>query len=241
MAVYSYTEDSIRAMIASRKKSVMIVCFVTAPLLLILWWFRFAHLGSEQAFFIPLNSVLCVALVNSVWRYKKRLQQYERKLRETWVSIAPGQFKVSLLGMEPIEIDPCEIVRAEERSWTYILRLCTKERYRSYAIPRKIDGYELLRAEIATAGIPIETKRFLPNWEEFAAVFAFCAATLCTAYSRNAWILGISAVVLFLFALFCYSLWRVNPHIPASLRWKGLAMFVFVIPAIIAFWHAITR
>jgi len=245
MATYSYTDGTVEAMVAKRRKFAGRFLCVTVPLLVALWWslFQFHEFwsGHLDVAFIPIQTVLLLGILNTGWPYKKKFRDYEQGLRATWVTIAPGNLTMSMGGKAPVQVDLKEIVRGEERDWNGVLLLRTSQRYRSYWIPRNLEDYQLLRMELSGNGIAIYQTQSLPNWEEFAAVLGFSVAMLCVGYSRSFWVLGTSVLVLLLFAIFCYIVLRANPHVPPSRRWMRFTMFAFVIPAAIVFWIAFMR
>jgi len=75
-----------------------------------------------------------------------------------------------------------EVVRVEEPYLDTGLYLRTSNRYRWILIPRKLDGYEAIKRDLAVAGAGMMKKVIPSNWEEFLFVLLFMAR-----YSAQQW------------------------------------------------------
>src|SRR4029077_603879 len=146
-----------------------------------------------------LTSLFLFPLVKTIWRWRKWPDLMRNSLREARVEVAPGTVGVSGPFGYKRQLSISEIARAEEPYLSTGLYLRTSNRYRWILIPRKLDGYEAIKRELAVAGAAV-VKRLIPtNWEEFVFVLLFIGTILCATTVHDARILlanlGIAIVV----------------------------------------------
>ena len=126
-----------------------------------------------RAWGIALLTSLFLFPLKAIWHWRLWPDLMRNSLRETRVEVASGTVGVSGPFGYKRQLKIGEIVRAEEPSLGTGLYLRTSNRYRWILIPRKLDGYDAIKRELAVAGAAV-VKRFIPtNGEEFVFVLLF--------------------------------------------------------------------
>jgi hypothetical protein len=143
------------------------VVILVMALLLALYRPTLPIFHEHRAWGMALLTSLFLFPLKTIWRWRKWPDLMRNSLRETRVEVASGTVGVSGPFGYKRQLNISEIVRAEEPSLGTGLYLRTSNRYRWILIPRKLDGYDAIKRELAVAGAAV-VKRFIPtHGEEF--------------------------------------------------------------------------
>lgn len=201
MAIYVYSEQQIERMVDKSRRLRIRFCVAAIVILVVVVMLAFYRSTLPifhepfRAWGIALVTSLLFPLVKTIWRWRKWPELMRNALRETSVEVASGMVRVSGAFGYKRQLSISEIVRAEEPYLGTGLYLRTSNRYRWILIPRKLDGYDAIKRELAVAGAAV-AKRFIPtNEEEFVFVLLFIGTILCATVVQDTKILLANLVV----------------------------------------------
>jgi len=202
MAVYVYSEQQIERMVGESRRLRIRLCIAAIVILamaVLLVFYRPTLPIFREPFrawgMALLTSLFLFPLVKTIWRWRKWPDLLRNSLRDTRVEVASGTVGVSGPSGYKRELSISEIVRAEEPYLGTGLYLRTSNRYRWILIPRKLDGYDAVKREVAVAGAPV-VKRLIPtNGEEFVFVLLFVGTILCATMVHDTKVLLANLVI----------------------------------------------
>ena len=155
-------------------------------------------------------------------------------LREARVEVAPGAVGVSGPFGYKRQLSISEIARAEEPYLSTGLYLRTSNRYRWILIPRKLDGYDAIKRELAVAGAVV-VKRLIPtNGEEFVFVLLFVGTILCATMVHDTRILLANLVIAVVVSVSGFLIVNANPE-NHQIRRARIGVFIPVVCAALGF------
>jgi hypothetical protein len=201
MAVYVYSEEQIERMVAKSRR--LRIRFGVAAIVILVMTVLLAFYRPTLPIFrepfrawgIAILTALLFAVVKAIWRWRKWPDMMRSALRKTRVEVSSGILGVFGPFGYKRQLSFSEIVRAEEPYLGTGLYLLTSNRYRWILIPRKLDGYEAIKSELAMAGATV-VKRFIPtNAEEFVFVLLFVGTILCSTMVHDIRILLANLVI----------------------------------------------
>ena len=173
-------------------------------------------------------------LVKTIRGWRKWPDLMRNSLRETRVEIASGAVGVTGPFGYKRQLSISEIVRAEEPYLGTGLYLRTSNRYRWILIPRKLDGYDAIKRELAVAGAPL-VKRFIPtNGEEFVFVLLFIGTMLCATMVHDTRILLANLVIAVVVSVSGFLIVNANPD-NHQIRRARIGVFIPVVFAALGF------
>jgi len=240
MTVYVYSEQQIERMVGQSRQLGIRVCVAAVVILvmaLLLALYRptlpIFH-EPYRAWGIALLTSLFLFPLKTIWRWRKWPDRMRNSLRETRVEVASGTVGVSGPFGYKTQLNISEIVRAEEPSWGTGLYLRTSNRYRWILIPRKLDGYDAIKRELAVAGAAV-VKRFIPtNGEEFVFVLLFVGTILCAATVHDTRILLANLVIAVVLSVSGFLIVNANPD-NHQIRRARIGVFIPVVFAALGF------
>jgi hypothetical protein len=240
MAVYVYSEQQIERMVGKSRRLrirfcvAAIVILVTAVLLAFYPPTLPIFHEPFRAWGIALLTSLFLFPVKTIWRWRKWPDLMRNSLRETRVEVAPGALGVSGPFGYRRQLSINEIVRAEEPYWGTGLYLRTSNRYRWVLIPRKLDGYDAIKRELAVAGVAV-VKRFIPtNGEEFVFVLLFVGTILCATMVHDTRILLANLVIAVVVSVSGFLIVNANPD-NHQIHRARIGVFIPVVSAALGF------
>jgi hypothetical protein len=197
VTTYRIGADRIEA-IMSRTKRARIRMLIICSLLLVgavAALFLYPKLFRENGRWVfPLLMVICVQpIVRGLWNWERWPEKERRAYENTCVEISDDTVRLKGWTADTL-LNASDITRAEEWSWAPGLLLRTRNRYRYFRVPRELDGYDSLKRGLAEVGIATVSRRFLPNWEEFVFIAAYCGVFLCILLARSSQILTVNLV-----------------------------------------------
>jgi len=213
MGIYGYSESQIESMVAKSRRYrvryyILASVAIAATVVLLFLSPRWFELG--RTWWIAFITTLFVHPLIQHLRFRKRLlpelQASRRQMkfdvsaeRVSYAAFMPRPFTggAVIAGTEVRQIERSAMVRAEELSsgWRKGIFLRTSNRYQWLRIPRKIDGYEQLKGELISMGIPVVPVSIGPNWEEFVFIFLFVATLICPILTMDMRVRMISLVL----------------------------------------------
>jgi hypothetical protein len=241
MAVYSYSEQQIEEMVCKSRRLRIRFCVAAIVILVmavLLAFYRptlpIFHEPARAWVMALLTSLFLFPLVKTIWRWRMWPDLMRSSLRETRVEVASGTVGVSGPFGYRRQLSISEIVRAEEAHLGTGLYLRTSNRYRWILIPRKLDGYEAIKGELAAAGDRV-VKRFIPtNWEEFVFVLLFIGTILCASMVHDTRILLANIVVAVIVSGSGFLIVSANPD-NHQIRRARIGVFIPVVFAALGF------
>ena len=241
MAVYVYSEQQIETMVGESRRLRIRFCLAAIVILVmavLLAFYRptlpIFHEPVRAWVMALLTSLFLFPLVKTIWRWRGWQDQMRTLLREARVEVAPGTVGVCGPFGYKRQLSISEIVRAEEPNFGTGLYLRTLNRYRGILIPRKLDGYEAIKRELAVAGAPI-VKRFIPtNWEEFIFVLLFIGTILCATMVHDTRILLANLVIAVIVSVSGFLIISANPD-NHQIRRARIGAFIPVVFAALGF------
>ena len=241
MAVYVYSEQQIDRMVGKARRLRIRFC-VAAIVILVMAALLAFYRPTLPIFHEPvrawvtalLTSLVLFPLVKTIWRWRRWPDLMRSSLRETRVEVASGTVGVSgPLGYKR-QLSFSEIVRAEEPYLGTGLYLRTSNRYRWILVPRKLDGYEAIKRELAVVGAGV-VKRLIPtNWEEFVFVLLFIGTILCAAIVHDRRILLANLVIAVIVSVAGFLIVGANPD-NHQIRRARIGVFIPVVFAALGF------
>jgi hypothetical protein len=241
MAVYTYSEQQIERMVGKSRRLRIRFCvaaIVTLLMAVLLGFDRptlpIFHEPVRAWVIALLTSLFLFPLVKTIWRWRRWPDLMRSSLRETRVEVASGTVGVSGPFGYKRQLSISEIVRAEEPYLGTGLYLRTSNRYRWTLIPRKLDGYEAIKRELAAAGDGV-VKRFIPtNWEEFVLVLLFIGTILCATMAHDTRILFANLVIAVIVSVSGFLIIGANPD-NHQIRRARVGVFIPVVFAALGF------
>jgi hypothetical protein len=218
MAVYVYSEQQIE-MIVSKSRRLRIRFCIAAMVILVIAVLLAFYRPTLPIFHEPfrawgmalVTSLFLFPLAKTIWRWGKWPDLMRNSLRETRVEVASGTVGVSGPFGYTRQLSISEIVRAEEPYLGTGLYLRSANRYRWILIPRKLDGYDAIKRELAVAGAAV-VKRFIPtNGEEFVFVLLFVGTILCATMVHDTRILLANLVIAVVVSVSGFLIVNANP------------------------------
>jgi hypothetical protein len=203
MAVYVYSDQQIERMVGkSRRLRIRfgVAAVVILAMAVLLAFYRPTlpiYYEPVRAWVIALlTSLVLFPLVRTIRRWRRWPDLMRSSLRETRVEIGSGAVDVSGPFGYKRRLSISEIIRVEEPYWGTGLYLRTSNRYRWILIPRKLDGYEEIKRELAVAGAGVVKRIIIPtNWEEFVFILLFIGTILCATTVHDTRILLANLVI----------------------------------------------
>lgn len=240
MAVYVYSEQQLERMVGQSRRLRIRFC-VAAVVILVVALLLALYRPTLPIFHEPyrawgmaLLTSLFLFPLKTIWRWRKWPDLMRNSLRETRVEVASGTVGVSGPFGYKRQLNISEIVRAEEPSLGTGLYLRTSNRYRWILIPRKLDGYDAIKRELAVAGAAV-VKRFIPtNGEEFVFVLLFVGTILCAATVHDTRILLANLVIAVVLAVSGFLIVNANPD-NHQIRRARIGVFIPVVFAALGF------
>jgi hypothetical protein len=178
MSVYAHSEQQIERMVSNSRRSRIWFCVVAFSVLAVASLLAF-YRPTLPIFRDPLRAWVMAVLTSLflfpplqiIWRWKSWPDRMRNSLRGIRVEITPSAVSVSYPLGDKRQLSMGEVVRAEEPSLGGGLYLRTSNRYRWIMVPRKIDGYETIKRDMAGMGVPFVHNLVPTNWENFSAFF----------------------------------------------------------------------
>jgi hypothetical protein len=247
MAVYVYSEQQIERMVGKSRRLRIRFC-VVAIVILVIAVLLALYRPTLPIFRRPmrawvmalLTSLFLFPLVRNIWRWRRWPDLLRNSLRETRVEVASGTVGVSGPFGYKRQLSISEVVRAEEPYLGTGLYLRTSNRYRWILIPRKLDGYEAIKRELAMAGAAVVKTSIPTNWEEWLFVLLFIGTMSCTLFTHNIRVLSVNLLVALLLAFGGLFIINSNPDLERPrMRSAKLGMFIPVAFAGSALWFAL--
>ena len=246
MAVYVYTEQQIERMVGKSRRSRIRFCVASIVILvmaLLLGLYRpilpIFHEPMRAWVMALLTSLFLLPLLKVIWRWRSRPDRMRNSLRETRVEVSSGTVGVSGPFGYKRQLSIREVVRAEEPHWGMGLYLRTSNRYPWILIPRKLDGYEAIKRELAVAGAAVVKTSIHTNWEEWLFMMLFIGTIFCSLLTHNIRLLSLNLIVALLLALGGLFIVKASPPVErARMRSARLGMFIPVVFAAVALWFA---
>jgi len=241
MAVYVYTEQQIEKMVVKWRRLRIRFCVSAIVILIVAVLLGFSrptlailHEPVRAWVMALLTSLFLFPLVKTIWRWREWPDQMRNSLRETRVEVASGTVGVFGPFGYKRQLSISEIVRAEEPYLGTGLYLRTSNRYRWILIPRKLDGYDAIKRELAVAGAAV-VKRFTPtNGEEFVFVLLFVGTILCATMVHDTRILLANLVIAVVVSLSGFLIVNANPD-NHQIRRARIGVFIPVVFAALGF------
>jgi hypothetical protein len=243
MGVYSYREREIEGIVGNMKRLRMAYCVGAAAILVASgvvamvrpeWIFGAGERARAWVLF-ALFVFFGGPLGENLWRWKKRPVKLEEALRAVRVEVCAEEVRLFEAGSVR-QLKRSEIRRAEEVSWGMYLR--TANRYRWILIPRKIEEFEAVKAEIEEIGIPVVEAGIAPNCEEFVGVVVFAGTMICAIFAQSAWVLGVNLLISLVVAVGGFVIVGANPENAPKMRWARLGIFLPVAMTASMLWGA---
>ena len=247
MAVYVYSEQQIETMVSNARRfriRFCVVAFVVLAITGLLAFYRpdFPILHEPvRGWLIALLVALALhPLAKSVWRWRSWPGLMRNSLRENRVEITSSTVGVCGPFGYKRQLSSRDVVRAEEPYLGRGLYLRTSNRYRWILIPRKLDGYEAIKRELAVAGAVVVQRSIPPNWEEFLFVLLFIGTILCSFLTHNIWVLSVNLLVSLLLSFGGLFVINANPDLERRrIRSARLGVFIPVAFAAVGLWLAL--
>lgn len=241
MAVYVYSEPQIEKMVGNSRRLLIRFCVAAIVMLVMAVLLAFSrptlpifHEPVRAWVMALLTSLFLFPLVKTIWRWREWPDQMRNSLRETRVEVASGTVGVSGPFGYKRQLSISEIVRAEEPYLGTGLYLRTSNRYRWILIPRKLDGYDAIKRELAVAGAAV-VKRFIPtNGEEFVFVLLFVGTILCATMVHDTRILLANLVIAVVVSVSGFLIVNANPD-NHQIRRARIGVFIPVVFAALGF------
>ena len=174
-------------------------------------------------------------LGENLWRWRKRPAKLEEALRAVRVEVSADEVKLFEAGSVR-QLTRSDIRRAEEVSWGLYLR--TANRYRWILIPRKIEGFAAIKAQIGEMGIAVVEAGIAPNCEEFAGVVVFAGTMICAIFAHSPLVLGVNLLISLVVAVGGFVIVGANPENAPKMRWARLGIFLPVAMTASMLWGA---
>jgi hypothetical protein len=241
MAVYVYSEQQVERMVGKSRRLRIRFCVAAFAILVMAVLLAF-YRPALPIFHEPvrgwviglLTSLFLFPLVGTIWRWRSWQDMMRNSLRETKVEVASGTVGVSGPFGYKKQLRISEIVRAEEPYLGAGLYLRSSNRYRWILIPRKLDGYESIRRELAMAGAAV-VKRVIPtNGEEFVFVLLFIGTILCATMFHDTRILLANLVIAVIVSVSGFLIVNANPD-NHQIRNARIGVFIPVVFAALGF------
>jgi hypothetical protein len=241
MVAYIYSEQQIDAMVGKSRRLRIRFCVAALVILVVaalLTFYRptlpIFHEPARAWVIALLTSFFLFPLVKTIRGWRKWPNLMRNSLRETRVEVASGTVGVTGPFGYKRQLSISEIVRAEEPYLGTGLYLRTSNRYRWILIPRKLDGYEAIKRELAVAGAPL-VKRFIPtNGEEFVFVLLFIGTILCATMVHDTRILLANLVIAVVVSVSGFLIVNANPD-NHQIRRARIGVFIPVVFAALGF------
>jgi hypothetical protein len=240
MAVYVYSEQQIERMVGKSRRLRIRLCVAAIVILVITVLLAFYRptlpIFHEpfRAWGLALLTSLLLFPLKTAWRWRKWPDLMKSSLRETRVEVASGTVGVSGPFGYKRQLSISEIVRAEEPYLGTGLYLRTSNRYRWILIPRKLDGYDAIKRELAVAGAAV-VKRIIPtNGEEFVFVLLFVGTILCATIAHDTRILLANLVIAVVVSVSGFLIVNANPE-NNQIRRARIGVFIPVVFAALGF------
>lgn len=248
MAVYVYSEQQIEQMVSNARRVRIRFCvaaFVILAIACLLAFYRpnlpIFHDPMRAWLMALLSSLFLIPLLRIVWRWRTWPEPMRNSLRETRVEVTSSTVGVSGPFGYKRQLSTSEVVRAEEPYLGTGLYLRTSNRYRWILIPRKLDGYEAIKREIAVAGGAVVKTSIPSNWEEYLGVLLFIGTTICAASASDIRVLTVNLVVSLLLSFGGLFVINSNPDTLAQprMRLARFGVFLPVVFAALGLWFAL--
>ena len=241
MVAYVYSEQQIDAMVGTSRRLRIRFCVAAIVILVVaalLTFYRptlpIFHEPARAWVIALLTSFFLFPLVKTIGGWRKWPDLMRNSLRDTRVEVASGAVGVTGPFGYKRQLSISEIVRAEEPYLGTGLYLRTSNRYRWILIPRKLDGYEAIKRELAVAGAPL-VKRFIPtNGEEFVFVLLFIGTMLCATMVHDTRILLANLVIAVVVSVSGFLIVNANPD-NHQIRRARIGVFIPVVFAALGF------
>lgn len=246
MAVYFHSEQQIERMISESRRTRVWYCVIAFLVLAVAFVLAF-YRPTLPIFREPmrawvvaiLTSLFLFPLIKTIWRWNNRLDRARNSLRDVKVEITPSTAGVSYPLGYTRQVSTREIVRAEEPSLGGGLYLRTSNRYRWIMVPRKIDGYDAIKRDIAGMGVP-PVHKFVPtNWEEFLGVLLFVGTMICSFTAHSPKLLAANLLVSILVGFGGIWVINSNPDNLPRMRWTRFGAFLPVAFAALGLWFGL--
>jgi hypothetical protein len=208
MAIYVYSEQQIERRVANSRRFRIWFC-VAAILILVMMgalaFYRPDFPNIHQPMRGRLSAILLAIflgpLLDNIWRWRSWPDRLRNSLRKFSVEIASGIVSFSGPSGEKRQLGTSEIIRLEEPSLGGGLYLRTSSRYRYFLVPRKLDGYDAIKRELAATGAPLVKTFVPPNREELLFVLLFLGTIICAFCTDNIRLLKVNLFVAMLVSL----------------------------------------
>jgi hypothetical protein len=241
MAVYIYSEQQIERMVSKSRRLRIRFCVAAIVILVTAVLLAFSrptlpifHEPVRAWVMALLTSLFLFPLVKTIWSWRTWPDRLRNSLMETRVEVASGTVVVCGPFGYKRQLSISEIVRAEEPYLGTGLYLRTSNRYRWILIPRKLDGYEGIKRELAVAGAAA-VKRLIPtNWEEFFFVLLFIGTILCASMVHDTRILLANLVIAVVVSVPGFLIVGANPD-NHQIRRAKIGVFIPVVFAALGF------
>jgi hypothetical protein len=246
MAVYLHSEQQIERMISQSRRTRVWYCVVAFLVLAVACMLVF-YRPTLPIFREPMRawviailvSLFLFPLLRTISSWRNWSERKRSSLREMRVEISPGTVGVFYpLGCKR-QLSTAEIVRTEEPTLGGGLYLRTSNRYRWIMVPRKIDGYETIKRDMAGMGVPLVHKFVPTNWEEFLGVLLFIGTMICSFTAHSPGVLAVNLLVSILVALGGIWVINSNPDNSPRMRWRRFGAFLPVGFAALGLWFAL--
>lgn len=244
MGVYIYSGEQIERLLARSKRVRVRFTLVAGALMAAILTIPASKLAPYPRLrqsVHPLVIALIVALVDLLKPWKRSPAKLENRLRNMMIEISSAGVRLnSSFGNR--EFQRMEILRGEEPPWGGGLYLRTSNRYRWMVLPKTIDHYDLLKAELLSLGIGLERTGFPPNWEEFIFVLLFIGTIICSAVAHDVRVLTANLGISIFLALIGWLIVGANHDMETGLGWKvkfGLALPLAF--SLLGLWMAVWR
>ncbi len=243
MGVFTYRETEIAEIVETMKRLRLAYCLGAAVILAAAGvvamvrpeWIFGAGERARGWVAVTLFVFFGGPLAENLWRWKRRPVKLEEALRAVRVEVSAEEVRLFEAGSVR-QLRRSEIRRAQEVSWGLYLR--TANRYRWILIPRKIEEFKTVKAEIEGIGIPVVQGEIPPNWEEFVGVLVFTGTMICAIFAHSAWVLGVNLLISLAVAVSGFVIVGANPENAPKMRWARLGIFLPVAMTASMLWAA---
>jgi hypothetical protein len=243
MGVYTYREREIEGIVVRMKRMRLAYCLGAAVILVAARvvamvrpeWIFGAGERARAWVLLTLFVFFAGPLGENLWRWKRRPAKLEEALRAVRVEVCAEEVRLLESGSVR-QLARREIRRAEEVSWGLYLR--TANRYRWILIPRKIEEFAAVKAEIEGMGIAVVQGEIPPNWEEFVGALVFTGTMICAIFAQSAWVLAANLLVSLIVAVGGFVIVSANPENAPKMRWARLGIFLPVAMTASMLWGA---
>jgi hypothetical protein len=231
MAVYAYSEEQIERMVVRARR--LRIRFTVAAVLILTLELPLAYFRPDWAIFHqPYRPWLfaLILLVNIIQHWRRWPEMLRTSLRNTAVEVTPNAITGSYAFGYKIQLNPQEVIRAQEPSFGTGLYLRTANRYQLLVVQRKFDNYAAIHQQLNQMGIPVVKTLFPPNLEGAVWVPLFIGTICCAISAHSIPVLTANLILSVLVAGSGLFLIRANPVYPQI--WKArIAAFIPVAAA----------